>query len=503
MSGSVQQAVLRRILKANGKCSVAAYYGVSKLAGYRDFDLLYQTFTRAVPVQSPKAWAEALGKMVQPPGQPIAQVLQSPNLVSRAKPLAIVPWRGQAAPLDGHVADDFLAAEKHIKARLGEQGLAVKGSFFYLGEAEPLKRVGQVPVMGFHTAVDMRRGWFRQRWTLPRMAGLSEQNGNRLQGFACMLDQLRQHGREVAVLVAHPKTLIDFALYISQQESRFVPLRELVPNLQLYAFSGYDIALQRTELAYVLGGLPNLKWMQWYYGPSGVLAWQEDVNIRQRLRLKDDGAVFYEFVPVEDVHADGRFVRNYRRLPAHKVEAGREYLLVVSNMSGLLAVSTGQIVKVLQAEPLTVALKGPVVRLCGLGESFREDGVLEALANINMALVNHGVFVREALFGHNVAERTPQWLVEVSRPLGEVAPELLASVAKRLHAEMELRFEPYRAGCKGGQIRPPKVHVVPMGSFAAAQTMAPEFGHFDHSADAALVRRILSVAWQSQAFEGA
>lgn len=498
-----QQTALRKILKANGKCSVPAYYGVSKLGGYRDFELLYQTFTRAVPVQSPKVWAEALGKMVQPPGQPIAQVLQSPNLVSRVRPLAVVPWRGQAVPFGASVAADFLRLEGGIKERLKAQGLPVGGAFFYLSEAEPLRRVGQVPLMGFHTAVDMQRGWFNRRWTLPRMAGLSEQNGSRLQGFAGMLDQLRQHGKEVSVLVAHPKTLIDFALYVSQQESRFVPLRELVPNLQVFVFNGYDISLQRTELAYVLGGMPNLKWMQWYYSPSGFMAWQDDVNIRQRLRLLDDGHTFYEFVPVEDVYPDGRFVRNYRRLHAGKLELGREYLLVVSNAAGLLAVSTGQVVKVLQLDPLTVALRGPVVRLAGLGESFREDGVLEALANINMALVNHGVFVREALLGHNVGERAPIWLLEVSRPLGEVAPELLQSVAKRFHAEMDLRSETYRRKYKEAAIKPPRVHFVPMGSFAAAQTMVAEFGHFDHSPDAALVRKVLSVAWDSRMVEGA
>lgn len=497
-----QQAALRRILKANGRCSLAGYHGISKLGSYRDFELMYETFTRAVPVQSPKVWGEALTKMVQPPGQPVPQVLQSANLVCRNKPLAIAPWRGHAIPLTRDVLSDFERVEGDLRGQLRTQGLTVPGSFFYLSEAEPYRRTTAVPVMGFHTALDTQRGWFRQRWTMPRTAGFAEQATTRLQNFAVMLDQLRTHGKDVSVLVAHPKTLIDFTLYTSQQTGRFVPLKEMMPGLQVFAYNGYDVALQRAELGYVLGGFTGLKWMQWMYGPSGMLAWQEDVNIRQRLRMLDDGQVFYEFVPVEDVYPDGRFVRNYRRFHAGKLDAGKEYMVVLSSMAGLLGVSSGQVVKILGQEPLTVALRGPVVRLAGLGEAFREDGVIEALANINMALMSHGVFVRDALLGHKVDERTPVWLLEVSRPLAEVPNSLLESMAKRMHAEMDLRFETYRKESKNGGIKPPQVHFVPMGSFAASQVIQNEFSLFDHTPDASILQKILGAAWETRMFEG-
>ena len=206
---SVQQNVLRSILKVNGGCSLAGYLGIAKLYAYKDFELLYQTFTRQVPVQSPKVWGETLVKMGQPQGAggglPLAQVLQTPNLVCRGRPLAIAPWRGQAIPITSAVTGDFLRVEALVRDKLKAQGVQVPGSFFYLCEAEPLKRTGDVPVMGFHTAVDVQRGWFRNRWTLPRMTAIAEQNASRLQNFATMLDQLRTHGKEVSVLVATPK----------------------------------------------------------------------------------------------------------------------------------------------------------------------------------------------------------------------------------------------------------------------------------------------------------
>jgi hypothetical protein len=49
-------------------------------------------------------------------------------------------------------------------------------------------------------------------------------------------------------------------------------------------------------------------------------------------------------------------------------------------------------------------------------------------------------------------------------------------------------------------MKPPKVYLVPLGSFAAAQTGPVETptsgGLFDHSANADLVRKVVKAAWE-------
>lgn len=175
--------------------------------------------------------------------------------------------------------------------------------------------------------------------------------------------------------------------------------------------------------------------------------------------------------------------------------------MIVNNSAGLLGVSTGMIVKILSLEPLQVLAKGPVVRLNGLGEGLREDALLEALANINSALVGQGVFVREALLGHSVQERQPIWVIEVSRPLAELNDAVLDSIAKRIHAELDLRAPHYRSSFRAAAFKPAKVHFVPMGTFAAAFTTTPDFSQFDHSPDAALCKRVLSAAWETKVMD--
>ncbi|HEX2859653.1 MAG TPA: GH3 auxin-responsive promoter family protein [Alphaproteobacteria bacterium] len=492
-----QENALRRIVKANGRSSLYAHMGLQKLNSYRDFNLLYQSFTRAVPVQSGKGWLDGLSKILQPPGQAYPLVLQSPGLITKTRIEKTVPWKNLPLPWGNPLGDDLLAAEAHMKSLMQAQGLQLDGAFFYLGDNEAGHRGPGLPMVGLNTALDAQRNWFRRRWVLPRADTLAAAGGSRFAWFAAMLDQLRQVGNEVSALVTTPKTLIDFGLYVSQQEGKFTPLAKLVPNLQAILFNHYEVALQRTEIGYLLAGLERVKWLQYLWQPTGFVACQYDINIRQRLQMIGDGQAFYEFIPAGDVTSDGKLTRNFRRLHAGQVEPGQEYMPVLTTASGLLGVASGQLIKVLQTDPMHVSCRGPAMRLDGLGEGIREDAVVEALANINMALGNHGVFVRDALLGHRVAERQPVWVLEISRPMGEVPQPVLESLARRLHGEMELRFESYRKVFRVGSVKPPQVHLVPLGSFAAAQTGPVDSGLFDHSEDAALVRKVLKAAWES------
>lgn len=499
VGGEKQQAVLRKILRAQAESSLFAQLGLKRLVGFKEFEPLYQGFCRAVPVQGPKIFMDSLAKMLPQSNLQPLQVLQNANLLMKGRPMAACSWRGVSLPVTKHALRDHVRVERLVKKNLAAQGVSLHGGeIFYLFEQEEVRRRGggeelPVPLRGWHEMCEGQR-WFWEKNSIKPDCGGLPQGGSRWQWFNAMLDQFKAYGKQVEILVTHPKTLIDFCLYVSQQNGRFVPLRELVPNLKVLALNHFDISIQRTEMGYLLAGLPNVRWMQWLYNPAGVQAWQGDINIRQRMEVLVDGQTFYEFIPLEDMDAMGRLVRGYSRFHAGQVEIGREYHVVVSTLSGLLGVSTGMIMKVMSTEPLQLIAKGPNVLLHGLNENLREDAVVEALGNINSALAGHGVFVRDALFGHVVADRQPVWVLEVSRPLAELNNGILESMAKRLHAELDLRCEPYRKSYRAAFFKAPKVSFVPMGTFAAAFTTVQEFTQFDHSPDAAVCKRVLAAA---------
>lgn len=504
---SAQQSLLRRILRENARCSLFNQMGLQRLGNFKDFEALYQGFCRAVPVQGPRVFFESLGKMLPQSNLTPLQILQSPNLLMKGKPLAATNWRGVTLPVTAGLLGDHLDMERQLKRIMATQGIMTNGRMFYLFEQEVTKQdMGEdvdlsVPLRGWHELLEGQRWFWEKNKVNPKREGLPA-GGSRWQWFNAMLDQMRLCGSDVEILVASPRTLIDFGLYVSQQVGRFMPLKEFMPQLKVIVLNHYDIGLQRTEIGYLLGGLPHVRWLQWVYAPLGFQAMQGDINIRQKLDMQVNGSVFYEFVPLEDIDPSGRFNRNFRRLHIGQVAGGQEYNLVVSSMSGLLGISTGMSVRVVNVDPFQIVTKGPIVQLNGLGEGVREEAVLDALSNINSALAGHGVFVREALLGHIMDERLPFWVLEVSRPIAELQDGVLDSIAKRLHAELNMRCERYRNSYRGGAFKPPSVNFVPMGTFAAAFTSSPEFSQFDHSLDASLCKRVLNVAWETRQFEG-
>jgi hypothetical protein len=508
---------LRDLLKARTGCSLFTQLGLPRLVSFKDDSQLYSGFTRAVPVLAPQIFLEGLGKMLPQGSADALAVLQSPNLLVKGTPLAAVAEGGIPLPVGKALLEDALRAERTLAGRLKAQGIPLAGSWFILNEPEFVQHETAhgklpVPLASWLALLEAERGGlfnsFRQPKVGPTTSGLPK-SGSRWQWFNAMRDQLLEGGKRVEALMTAPRTLVDFALYVAQQAGRFVPLAELMPNLQVLILTHHDFSLQRTEMGYLLQGLPQVRWVQAQFSPLGLMLSQADINIRQRLELDLAGQAFPEFIPLTDIDPQGRLARSARRFHAGQIEPGQDYLLVVSSHSGLLGVNSGQVVRVLGlpgpgingGAVLPVAARGPVVQLNGLGEGLREDALLEAVGNINAALAGQGLFVREALLGHVVAERLPFWVLEISRPLGEVDATTLHSIAKRLHAELDLRSTSYRNTYRGAALRPPKVHIVPMGTFAAAASNAPTHSQFDHSPAASQCRKILGVAWEQQVFE--
>ncbi len=508
-----QQKALRRIIASRKGCSVFAHLGLDRLGNVADADQFITSFQRAVSVQSLQIFLDSLGKMLPQSHLPPLQVLQSANLVVRGVPVAAVPFRNVPVPVVQADADEHRVIERMLFSKMRQNGIPLSGGWFYITEPEFTKReitINQqnislsVPLQGWHMCVASGRSPWAEMLSGPRIfprAAHMPQGGSRWQWFNALRDELAANSRKIDVLVAHPRTLIDFCLYVSQQSGRFVGLEELVPNLKLIVLTHYDVGMPRTEISYLMAKLPHVRWVQWVYQPNGLQMWQADANIRQRLVMHTSGPTFYEFVPVAEIDAAGRFNRNHKRLHVGQIEHGQEYVVITSTLGGLLAVNTGQIVKVLNTDPLHVMAMGPLVQLNGLGEGLREDAVLQAIGNINGALQGHGVFIREALLGHVVAERQPFWVVEVSRPLAEIAPGVPESMVKRLHAELELRSTAYRNAFRASTLRPPKVHIVPMGTFSATSAHIDEFTQFDHSPDASQCKKVLAGAWEVKMIE--
>lgn len=494
-----QQKTLKNILKQGAKTSVFAHFGLQKTHQYKDFDLMYREFSDAVSVYNVGEWWEEMRGLVRDGQVSPTEIASRPQMLAGQPPLGLAEYNQHWLPFGAGVAHNFLQAEKKWRAMLKQAGCKLKGKPFYCFYTTQGQHFGALDQADMHMLLEeQRQGWWRHK-SLPTTNALKLVGNSRHQWLNALIEELKKCGKEVDTLVAPPSVLVDMSLFMAQQEGRFVPLKELCPNLEALVYNGLALAPYRLEIKYLFKGFPQLKWLQCYYNASGLMSLQADFNLRQRLSLEAGEDVFYEFVPVEDVSPDGRFYRHYRRLHAGQVERQKIYLVLVSNTSGVLALNTGLLVKVLSDEPFHFSWLGRVERLNDFGENLAEyevNGVIDAM---NEALSAHGVFIREYMVGNNVQEKRPRWVLELSRPLEEVDPVILQSMVKRLHVQLESENSQYAQVFQRHIAENPEINVVPMGTFAALP-QGTQAQHFDFTPDAERVTQVLATAWQKKTF---
>ena len=505
-----QMAALQRVVRTNAKSGYGQHIGLMQVQG-SDMDALYAAWCRHVPLVTAAGLEEALRDLLgeNAPAAPAAALSQVPGLLAAQPPVAFAPWRGLSLPLSKGVVAAGLDMESMVLKALAAHNPGVQhGTVFYLTEPEVRHSTaaGDVPALDWFSIMEQLRGKglfasLRAPKVEPRFATLQNATGSRFQWFNDVYAALKKHGRNVRTLVAHPATLTDFCLFIAQQEGRFVPLQSLCPRLQGFVCAAELPDVQRAELSYLFKGLPNMRWLCAIAETSGLMLWQVDVNVRHHFALMASDQVFYEFIPLSGLHDNGTPRADAPRLHSGQLKAGETYAVVISHTGGVLGLHTGRLVQAQQTTPLRVLPLGPSRPLNGLGEQVWEHVLVSGVGNINRALANYNVFVREILLGHRVAERRHEWVIEVSQPPGDVAPELLQSMAERLVRDLEIPHPNYRQLRAQGKLQPARVTFVPVGTFHESWQGRRPFTVFDHSADAAQVRAITAHAWQPVVFE--
>jgi len=494
-----QQNALKQVVKNGVGTSLFAHLGLIGLKKFKDFDLLHQAFAQSVPVHSPQGFQEMLTEMTRIKGDASSEIIDSlaqKNLTTKMKLAGLCYWKGGVIPVTHQTLNTYYAYEKDMFTQLAGQGIKPKGLTFTLFEREKghVHGATNLPVTGWNRLIQENRSFFGRQRFLPSSEKLHNATGSRFQWLNAMLEALKADGKKVETLIAHPATLVDFALFTAQQEGRFVPLSDLCPNLKVFLYTSNSLSPYRTELAYFFKNLGDVRWVQFFHNPAGLFAGQRDINIRDQLSMHASTDTFYEFVPEEDVLPDGTFHQNYRRLHAGQLQAKRRYAVLASNSAGLIGVDLRQLVFVKSLEPFRISFIGNPKRLATLNENLYEHDIATAIDGINTALTGQGVFIRSFLFASQQSNRQPQWVLEISRPVESINEELLQGIADRLKGELALKNTSLREMLQNPNVRAVDVIFVPMGTLAAiaGERRLPKL---DHTADAQLVAKVISSAW--------
>ena len=109
---------------------------------------------------------------------------------------------------------------------------------------------------------------------------------------------------------------------------------------------------------------------------KGFFAYQDDIEKEGLLLLTNHG-VFYEFIEVDQF-----LNNNYKRLSLEDVELNKNYVLIISTVSGLWSYNIGDTVRFIDLNPFRVVVTGRIKHfISAFGEHVIGKEVESALEN--------------------------------------------------------------------------------------------------------------------------
>lgn len=147
---------------------------------------------------------------------------------------------------------------------------------------------------------------------------------------------------------------------------------EVFPNFSVFVYGGVNFAPYRKKIFESIGR--SVDSIETYPASEGFIAYQDSQKEEGLLLLLDTG-IFYEFIPMDQVHQD-----NPRRLSIHEVEIGVNYALVINSNAGLWGYSIGDTVKFVSKYPHRLVVSGRIKHfISAFGEHVIGEEVEKAM----------------------------------------------------------------------------------------------------------------------------
>ncbi|MGN6177850.1 MAG: GH3 auxin-responsive promoter family protein [Mucilaginibacter sp.] len=232
-------------------------------------------------------------------------------------------------------------------------------------------------------------------------------------------------------------------------------LLEVWPNLELYFHGAVNFTPYREQFRKLIPD-NDMYYLETYNASEGFFGIQDTTSDDMLLML--DYGIFYEFLPLENLHDESP-----RTLGLYEVELNKNYALIISTNAGLWRYMIGDTVRFTSLSPFRIQITGRTKHFINaFGEELIIDNAERALAE---ACVQTGAIIRDytaapVYFSDN-NNGAHEWIVEFEqRPADfERFIDLLDETLRRLNSDYDAkRF-------KDMALRRPIVHNAAEGTF--------------------------------------
>ncbi len=484
-----QQKKLLSILKGMDKSALFNHLNLQAALIERDWHTMYEEFSENVPLGNITSYLNTLRAITGDIRADDVHILSYPKIIENGSSIYAALHQGHAFPVNEMMLENSFVVEEMLQK--GEiTGIdAIKGKFLHIYDEVHTNQIFDVNAASFHTLRYPHAPRKIKKKILPNLKDFQGVGASRYQKIHAFIMVLEKYGAEVEAIFVRPQILSEIALVLAQREGRYIPLRELCPNLKLIVHFGENVAPYKQAIFEFLKGMTCQR-MQLLAHPSGLFAYQENLYEKNVLRLSDHEGVFYEFIPVSDLRDDGSLKKHFRRRTAKDVKVGHQYVIAVSNEAGLLGFNTEVIVEIYSKDPFEVVYKGRSESLNYFGESINPHALELMIEELNKNFTNYNFFIREYLLSDHVDEHKSYWLFELSSDVQRISDEYLQSAANSIHNEMSLQNSHYRQSMLSSVMPLPEVYFLSVGGISNQSTDS-YISHVDFDEGSELARAII------------
>lgn len=141
--------------------------------------------------------------------------------------------------------------------------------------------------------------------------------------------------------------LINRLLELSGKET----LSEIWPNLELFIHGGVSFTPYRSQFKKLITS-SKMNYLETYNASEGFFGIQDRLLGEDMLLMLDYG-VYYEFLPVKNLHLE-----NPKTLQLHEVKTHEEYAVIISTNSGLWRYMIGDTIRFTSLNPFRIQITG-------------------------------------------------------------------------------------------------------------------------------------------------
>ena len=238
------------------------------------------------------------------------------------------------------------------------------------------------------------------------------------------------------------------------QEKTGKKITEIFPNLQLIVTGGVNYEPYRQKMNELLGKPIDV--IQTYPASEGFIAYQDQLNSEDLLLLLNHG-IFYEFVPVDEIHDE-----NPRRLTISQVELNQNYALILTTNAGLWAYNIGDTIKFTSTNPYRIRVTG---RIKHYTSAFGEHVIAQEVENALKKTLDK--FPAQVSEFHVAPQVNPtsglpyhEWLIEFTK-----IPENLELFKNELDAQVQKQNTYYFDLIDGKVLKPLEITLIQPNGF--------------------------------------